>query len=833
MIDLRNDLDGRVTEAYWSILTLSRDIAENDFKVKFIPTEFLVLALIKSNTDCGELLRRFGVTAAMYRDKVLNDFKNSNSVNFTSNAKLVINRSAEKADQMNMKFLAPEHLLYAVMTTKCMGREYLRDCCNYYDQLFDALENVFDCWKKRKSQPIDDPRGARTSSPATDNAYRVVTSGFQSPSKESAVSVEENFPSIAGTVLEKFGYDMTDKARRGKIDPVIGRTKEMERIINILSRRQKNNPLVIGEPGIGKTAVVEGLARKIASGDVPLTLRNKIIYSFDLSSVVAGAKMRGEFEQRFKQTIEYIQNNENIILFIDEIHNLVTGGKSDGVDASEILKPALARGEMQVIGATTIDEYRKYIEKDPALERRFQPIMVDPPTTEQTIEILMGLKDTFEAHHQVEITREAIQAAVDLSDRYINDRFLPDKAIDLIDEAAAHARIVADAPDKELNEKSRERRKLLQEIDYARAAGRDYSAIYSRLTKITAEIEVLSREAEKQNLRKRPFIDAEDIAKVISELTGIPVTRLSEDEKQKLAGLEKTLMERVIGQDNAVSAVSHAIRRAMTGVNDPDKPIGTFLFVGPTGVGKTELAKALAETLFGDENFLIRIDMSEYKESSSIAKLIGAPPGYVGYDEEGQLTEKVRRKPYSVVLFDEVEKAHGDIFNLFLQIFDDGRLTDNKGRLVDFKNTIIILTSNAGFDGAVNFDQSPAARQEKITAALKKKFRPEFLNRIDETVVFNFLGKKDCREICDLLLDGLAKRLALIDITFSCGQDVADLILSEGYSAEYGGRNLKRAVRDVLEDAISEKLIEGTIKHGDSVTAFVNDYGYIDFSVSR
>ena len=591
--------------------------------------------------------------------------------------------------------------------------------------------------------------------------------------------------------------------------------------------------MIIGEPGIGKTAIVEGLASKIADGVVPSSLKNKIVYSLDLSSVVAGAKIKGEFEQRIKDIIEYVTTHDEVILFIDEIHNLVTGAKSDGVDASEILKPALARGEIRVIGATTIAEYRKYMEKDPALVRRFQPIYVDPPSVEASIEIIKGLRDGFEAHHGIEITDSAIEAAVTLSDRYVTDRFLPDKAIDLIDEAAARSRILADEPDKDLSAKENERRKILKEIEYYKTLGKDCTLLQSRLFKLSADIDLLNEQLDRRRFKSAPYIDGDDVAKVISEQTGIPVARLTEAQSEKLLSLESSLQSRVIGQSNAVTVVSHAIRRAMTGVKDPKKPIGVFLFVGPTGVGKTELAKAVAETVFGDENMLIRIDMSEYMESNSVAKLIGAPPGYVGYDEEGQLTEKVRRKPYSVVLFDEIEKAHRDVFNLFLQIFDDGRLTDNKGRLIDFKNAVIIMTSNLG----AHEKQNPAEQfrgggeTDRIMSALRREFRPEFLNRIDDIIPFRRLSKDDCAMICRLIIEKFKARLAEREIAFVYGEDVVRLVVDDGYSPDYGARQLSRAVTDILEDAVSEKILSGEIRSGSRVKAYVTD-GFLNFSIT-
>ncbi|MBR1890995.1 MAG: ATP-dependent Clp protease ATP-binding subunit, partial [Clostridia bacterium] len=520
-------------------------------------------------------------------------------------------------------------------------------------------------------------------------------------------------------------------------------------------RRQKNNPVVVGEPGTGKSAVVEGLARRIADGNVPLTLKNKALFSLDLASIIAGASYKGEFEQRLKEIIDYVTTNKNVILFIDEIHNIVSGGKSDGVDAGEILKPALARGDFQLVGATTLSEYTKYIEKDPALERRFQPIRINAPSVSDSITIIKGLKDKFEAHHRVEITDEAIESAVRLSDRYITDRFLPDKAIDLIDEAAARARILADTPSEEYKRKLEDRWRLKKEIEYAERVGNPIADLNEKLDDLSAEISALELSYERMRVKNRPFINGEDVARVLSEVKNIPVNKLTKSQAEKLLELESTLKKRVIGQDVAVTAVAHAVRRAMTGVKDPKRPIGSFLFVGPTGVGKTELAKALAEALFDDENALVRIDMSEYMEQNSVSKLVGAPPGYVGYDEEGQLTEKIRRNPYSVVLFDEVEKAHKDVFNLFLQIFDDGRLTDSKGRLVDFKNTVIIMTSNLGYSV-----EGGAKTASDVTAALRRHFRPEFLNRIGEIIQFNRLSEAACSDICVLLVEKFKKRLA-------------------------------------------------------------------------
>ncbi|MBO7368684.1 MAG: ATP-dependent Clp protease ATP-binding subunit, partial [Clostridia bacterium] len=595
-----------------------------------------------------------------------------------------------------------------------------------------------------------------------------------------------------------------------------------------------NNPLLIGEPGTGKTAVVEGLAKRIASGEVPVSLKNKILFSLDLGGMVAGAKYKGELEGRFKEMLKFVEESGNIIVFIDEIHNLVSGAKSDGMDASEIMKPALARGEIQVIGATTIDEYRLYIEKDKALERRFSIINVEPPSVEDSIKIITGLKDAFEAHHCVTIMQEAIVAAVKLSDRYITDRFLPDKAVDIIDEAAARARLSMEAIDTEMPLKEEEARRIDYEIDYARSCGRDYSYLEQKLVEINAEIDRLHEKQIKLESRKSAYIDADDVARVIADMTNIPVARLNETERQRFLNLENVLHRRVIGQNGAVRCVSQAIRRAMSGINDPKKPNGVFLFVGPTGVGKTELAKALSEALFADENTLIRIDMGEYMDKASITRLIGAPPGYVGYEEEGQLTEKVRRKPYSVVLFDEIEKAHPEIFNIMLQIFDDGRLTDSKGRLIDFKNTVIILTSNEGAADIERFKKEGKISSAEVTEAyenaLRRKFKPEFLNRIDQIVCFENLSRSDGAKICALIIDGLVKRLADKNIYLTYDDGVLDLIVARGYSNDYGARPLKRAVCSSIEDEIAERIMTGEITEGCHVFATA-DNGEIKFIV--
>ena len=644
-----------------------------------------------------------------------------------------------------------------------------------------------------------------------------------------------------GKTLAEFTRDLTEAARQGKLDPVIGREKEIQRVIQILSRRTKNNPVLIGEPGVGKTAIAEGLAQRIAAADVPEELLDKRVLSLDLSGMVAGTKYRGEFEERIKKTIDEVKKAGNVILFIDELHTIVGAGSAEGaVDAANILKPALSRGEIRVVGATTLNEYRKYIEKDAALERRFQPVTVGEPTAEATIEILKGLRDKYEAHHKLTITDEAIESAVRLSVRYINDRFLPDKAIDLMDEAASRVRMDAESASpelKSLEEKiaalRREKAEVIAAQDYERAAQlRDIEQNY-----------VEQVEIERENWRKnlavnRGTVGEEDIAKVVAGWTGIPVTRLTEDESQRMLKLEEVLHKRVVGQEEAVTAVAKAIRRSRVGLKDPKRPIGSFLFLGPTGVGKTELCKALAEAMFGNEGDMIRIDMSEYMEKHTVSRLVGSPPGYVGHEEGGQLTEKVRRKPYSVVLFDEIEKAHEDVWNILLQILEDGIVTDSQGRRVDFKNTIIVMTSNVGarnitaadkplgFDGR-EVDTDESARFERIKQAvmeeLRRTFKPEFLNRIDETIVFRQLTEEDIRRIAQRMLEITGKRMAQQNITLLADEEAVATLAKDGFDPQYGARPLRRAIQNEVEDAVAEQMLEGKLLSGDTARICLRD----------
>lgn len=802
-------------------------IVSRKYKLNYVGTEEILYGLL-CLPKCGscKALNEHGVDKDNYFAFLKDTFRyNDKTGGFTPKAKAVVNKDAEYlADYSKTKYISTEHILLAIINKRdCVAMSILRRMNVNINSVKHMLEDmIFRREEAAKNVPQSNDEEEIKAENETDSA------------------AENN--SDKENPLSKFGYDLTEKARDGKLDPVIGREKEINQIIQSLSRRTKNSPVLVGEPGVGKSAVVEGLALEIVSGTVPDVLRNKTIFSLDISGLLAGAKYRGELEERFKNAIDYVISRGDIILFIDEIHNIMGAGSTSegGIDIAEMLKPMLARGELQTIGATTIDEYRTYIEKDPAVERRFQPITIEAPSAENSVLILQGLKDKYEAHHNVRITDEAIKAAVTLSDRYITDRNLPDKAIDLIDEAAAKARLKYCYTPKEYSEKTAQLRKAENELDYVLSMGEEYAdekrELLEKIDKLRDEMDSIYERAIEARSNSTPDITGEDIAEVVAEWTKIPVTRITSDESDKLANLESELHDRVIGQDAAVNAVARAIKRSRTCIKDPNRPIGSFIFVGPTGVGKTELSKALADIVFGDKNSLIKIDMSEYMEKNSVSKLIGAPPGYVGYDEPGILTDRVRRKPYSVVLFDEIEKADSEIFNLMLQILDEGRLTDSKGKLIDFRNTIIILTSNVGAAiaskkptfGFTGDGDRERETKERISEALKSKFSPEFLNRLDDIIVFHSLSREDCGKVVDVLLEKLIKRLAENGIKLKVAGSAADVIIAKGYNEVYGARPLKRAITSLIEDMLTDALIDGRIKSGDDILVYAEN-GRISF----
>lgn len=735
---------------------------------------------------------------------------------YTPRAKNVKQVASLIASELHQEYVGTEHFLLAILDdNECVAYRILEAYdvdvnAIKRDFLFDIRNNVSS--QKDEFEVLDRETQMPNVKTYEFNEGRVAGSGYDSEELGE---------------LEKMGVDLTKKALRGILDPVIGRDDEIERIIQVLCRRTKNNPVLVGEPGVGKSAIADGLAEKIVSGDVPELLKGKRVFSLDMASIVAGTKYRGEFEEKFKNVLNAVRASGNVILFIDEIHTIVSAGASEGsLDAANILKPMLARGEIQTIGATTFDEYRKYIEKDPALERRFQPVTVEPPNVENTIRILKGLRDKYEAHHKVIITDEAIVTATEMADRYITDRFMPDKAIDLIDEAASKKRISAFiAPDN--LKKIEDSLKLLQiELDEAKHNEKYDEAIKLKIQRdelLEIRSQVMNDWKNKRTM-ERPQIASEDVADIVSNWTNIPVTKLTEDESKKLMDLENILKNRVVGQNEAVISVAKAIKRARAGLKDPNRPIGSFIFLGPTGVGKTELSKALAEAMFGDENLLIRVDMSEYMDKISVSKMIGSAPGYAGYDEGGQLTEKVRRHPYSVVLFDEIEKAHPDVFNILLQVLDDGRITDSHGRTVSFKNTIIIMTSNLGASecqgvgfGSRDLDKEYEIMKERQIDALKREMRPEFINRIDEIIVFRKLGEKQMQNICDIMLSNLRNRLKVKNIDFLLTDEAKTYIVKQGTDVDYGARPLRRTIQKLIEDRISEEILLGKVSSGDTI----------------
>lgn len=780
------------------------------FKHQSIGTEHILIGLIREQEGiAGKLLREYEVDEEDIREEIeqltgYGSAKNASDpaapLPFSPRAKKVIMYATNESQKLNVPLVGTEHILLGLLKEEILAVKILKNLHIEPNTIRKTLYEKL---------------------------------GVKQPTKADARSGRKNEKGTEGTpTLDSLARDLTELARKEKLDPIVGRDREIRRILQIISRRTKNNPVLVGEPGVGKTAIVEGLAQKIVSGDVPESLTQKRLMMLDMGSLVAGTKYRGEFEERMKKIIDEVYHDGNVILFIDELHTLIGAGGAEGaIDASNILKPALARGELQTIGATTLDEYQKYIEKDAALERRFAPIHIDEPNAEETIDIIKGLRSRYEDHHGVEITDEAVEAAVQLSIRYITSRRLPDKAIDLIDESAAKVRLDVthgDTPAGKLEtelmqlEKEKEEAILNQDFDLAARIRKKEMSRRQKLQKMRAEQH--ESESDEYSLK----VTEKDVSQVVALWTGIPVYQMEQKESDRLMRLEKVLHERVIGQDEAVGAVSRAIRRARSGLKDPNRPIGSFLFLGPTGVGKTELAKTLAEAMFGTEDALVRIDMSEFMEKFSTSRLVGSPPGYVGYDEGGQLTEKIRQKPYSVILLDEIEKAHPDVFNILLQVLDDGHLTDSKGRKVDFRNTILIMTSNLGAtalrdEKTVGFTAKDAtqdylAMEKRIREELKNSFRPEFLNRVDESIVFHPLGKEELHEIVKLMANAIVKRLAELDIHVKITPAAIDVIAKAGFDPEYGARPIRRAIQKEIEDKLSEEMLSGRIRFGDHVT---------------
>ena len=795
----------KFTNSAEKALELSGELAV-DFGHNYIGTEHILYGLVKEGSGvASQVLNLQEVTPENIEEEIEalvgkgTPIQNRQEIGFTPRSKRVIENAFLEARKFGSEFIGTEHLLIGIMREgDSIAVRIMLDLGVNPQKLYNEIIKV-----------INEDENANINEKQSNGKGR--GSYNQTPT------------------LNQYGTDLTKKAAEGKLDPVIGRKTEIQRVIQILSRRTKNNPCLIGEPGVGKTAVAEGLAEKIISEDVPEMLKNKRVVSLDIASMVAGAKYRGDFEERIKKCLEEVRKSGDVILFIDEVHTIVGAGSAEGaVDAANILKPLLARGEVQVIGATTLNEYRKYIEKDSALERRFSPVTVGEPTKAETEEILKGIRDKYEAHHNVKITDEAIKSAVELSTRYINDRFLPDKAIDLIDEAASRVKMKTYTQPESLKKLEDEIVTLDKEKeDTIRVQDFEKAAILR--DKIKEEKEKLQKEKEKwqnKNTKNVTALNEEDIAEVVASWTGVPVKKLTQSENEKLKNLEKTLHQRVIGQNEAVEAVAKAIRRGRVGLKDPNRPIGSFLFLGPTGVGKTELSKALAESLFGNEDAMIRIDMSEYMEGHSVSKLIGSPPGYVGFDDGGQLTEKIRRKPYSVILFDEIEKAHPDVMNMLLQILDDGRLTDAQGRTVNFKNTVIIMTSNIGARlitdkttlGFSAVDKKDETQKEyesikkDVMGELKKQFRPEFINRIDEIIVFHKLNNEDIKQIIDIMINQVTKRMQEKGYNLEIEDSVKELIAKKGIDTNYGARPLKRAIQNILEDRVAEEILDGNIK---------------------
>ena len=803
-------METRFTDKSRSSLRFAHDTAHG-MGYTFVGSEHIIAGILKEGSSPAAIaLDEMGVKYEDFVSKIAEMSPPNgeasiigSSLPLTPRCKTILEMSFNEAKKLGSLLISPEHIVLSVL---------------------------------REGQSV----GAKILASFEIDTNALVSAMFSNSASSKSPSNASKPASDVPKSLSQFGTDLTQMANDGKFDPIVGRDKEIERVIQILSRRTKNNPCLIGEPGVGKTAVAEGLAQKIASGEIPEILKGKRIFSLDLSSMIAGTKYRGEFEERIKKALDEVKKDERIILFIDEVHTLIGAGAAEGaMDAANILKPLLARGEIQLIGATTLDEYRKNIEKDAALERRFQPVNVGEPTVDETIEILKGIRDKYETHHKVTISDEALNAAAKLSSRYITDRFLPDKAIDLIDEASSKIRLKAfTAPpdiknaEEKLSEVSSQKRLAIEEQEFEKAA-----ALRDEEDKLKKDLADKKKEWENKNSPSELLVTEEDICDVITSWTGIPVKKLATEEQERLKNMEEILHKRVIGQAEAVSAVAKAIRRGRVGLKDPKRPTGSFIFLGPTGVGKTELCKALAEAIFGDESAIIRIDMSEYMDKHNVSRLVGSPPGFIGYEEGGQLTEKVRRKPYSVVLFDEIEKAHPDVFNILLQILDDGILTDSQGRKVDFKNTVIIMTSNIGArlitdkaKASLGFgtidegaDSDYNAIKGKVLSELKNVFRPEFLNRVDETIVFHKLGREDIEKITHILISSLEKRVSAMGYSLSVTDDAISHLADAGFDEIYGARPLRRAIQSEVEDLISDEILSGKFTEGDTITVDAKD----------
>ena len=804
--------EDRFTERAKKALNLAYSAAA-ELGHSYIGSEHILLGLSREGGGiAAKVLREAGLDGAFIQELIEKNVGSGGnqqpSQGLTPRAKRIIELAAADAARLGHSYIRTEHLLMGILREyDSVAARLITSTGADLNKLYTDIINVFSSTEFRpKAQ---------------------ATKGYTYTKRTDTKT------------LDQFGRNLTEAASKGLLDPVVGRDNEISRVIQILSRRTKNNPVLIGEPGVGKTAIAEGLAQRIVTGDVPENLKGKHIITLDLSGMLAGTKYRGDFEERIKSAIEEVQKANDIVLFIDELHTIIGAGAAEGaIDAANIIKPALGRGEMQVIGATTLNEYRKHIEKDAALERRFQPVMVNEPTEEESVQILQGLRDRYEAHHKIKISDEAIEAAVSLSSRYINDRFLPDKAIDLIDEAASRVRLESLTPPPDIKEAEERIQAIAKEKEEAvRSQNFEKAAeLRDKEKKLRADLAETRKKWESGNMGMRSSVTKEDIAAVVSSWTGVPVTALTQDESERLLKMEEILHRRVIGQDEAVEAVAKAIRRGRVGLKDPKRPIGTFIFLGPTGVGKTELCRALAEAMFGDEDAMIRVDMSEYMERHTVSKLIGSPPGYVGYDEGGQLTEKVRRKPYSVILFDEIEKAHEDVFNIMLQVMEDGRLTDSQGRVVDFKNTIIVMTSNVGAKNITETrkrlgfsaqeesgEDSAKEIREEVMKELRRTFKPEFLNRVDEIIVFHRLSRENIREIAGNMLAEVGRRMEKLGLKLRYADSALELLAEKGFDPVYGARPLRRTIQGSVEDVIAEMLLEGKIKAGDKLIAKAED----------